>query len=108
MPRLSGLLVPLLLINGLLALRPAAADNFRCGRWVASPDMSVEDLLEKCGEPTHKSVETVDVYARTAAGGRVKTGTSTMETWTYDRGSQSFPMVVIIVDGRIRSMERGK
>jgi hypothetical protein len=100
--------IPLVLATGLLLVRPAEADNFRCGSWIASPDMSVEELVEKCGEPTHKSVETVDVYARTAAGGRVKTGTSTMETWTYDRGSQSFPMVVTIVDGRIRSMERGK
>ncbi|MGE3395028.1 MAG: DUF2845 domain-containing protein [Steroidobacteraceae bacterium] len=34
-------------------------------------------------------------------------GTSTIETWTYDRGSQSFAMVVTIVDGKIKSMERG-
>jgi hypothetical protein len=40
--------------------------------------------------------------------GRVKRGTSTIETWTYDRGSQSFAMIVTIVDGRIRSMERGE
>jgi hypothetical protein len=70
--------------------------------------MSVEELLEICGEPTSKTVETVDVYARTAAGGRIRTGTSVIETWTYDRGSQSFPMVVTIVDGKIKSMERGR
>jgi hypothetical protein len=85
----------------------ATAETFRCGQWIASPDMTVEELLEKCGQPTTKSVEVVDVYARSGAGGRIKTGTSTIETWTYDRGSQSFPMVVTIVDGEIRSMERG-
>lgn len=99
----------LVLLLGLVVLsQPAQAETFRCGQWIASPDMSVEELLEKCGEPTAKSVEVVDVYARTPAGGRVRTGTSTVQTWTYDRGSQSFPMVVTIVDGQIKSMERGK
>lgn len=92
----------------LLAASDAGAETFRCGQWIASPEMSVEELLEKCGEPTTKRVEVVDVYARAAGGGRIRTGTSTVETWTYDRGSQSFPMVVTIVDGRIRSMERGE
>lgn len=87
---------------------PAEAETFRCGQRIASPDMSVEELLEICGEPTDRTVATVDVYARTAAGGRVKTGTSIIETWTYDRGSQSFAMTVIIVDGKIQRMERGE
>lgn len=87
---------------------PALAETFRCGQWIASSEMTVGELLDKCGEPTTKNVEVVDVYARTAAGGRLKTGTSTVETWTYDRGSQSFAMIVNIVDGKIKSMERGK
>ena len=60
-------------------------------------------------EPTSRTVETVDVYGPAAKGvGRVKRGTVTIETWVYDRGSQSFPMVVTIEDGRIKSMERGE
>ena len=86
----------------------AHAETFRCGQSIASPDMSVEELLEKCGEPTSKDVSVQDVYGPTNSGkGRTKVGTTTIETWTYDRGSQSFPMVVTIVDGRIKSMERG-
>jgi len=95
----------------LLALSaPAAhAETFRCGQWIASPDMSVGELLEKCGEPTSKSVSVEDVWGPTAAGkGRVKVGTTTVETWIYDRGTQSSPMVVTIVDGAIKSMERGE
>ena len=89
---------------------PAAfAESFRCGQWIASPDMSVEELVEKCGAPATKSVETIDVYGPAVSGaGRVKRGTSTIETWTYDRGSQSFAMVVTIVDGKIKSMVRGE
>jgi hypothetical protein len=32
----------------------------------------------------------------------------TVETWTYDRGSQAQAMVVRIEDGKIKSMERAK
>jgi len=96
-------------LAGLLLMGNAAlAESFRCGQWIASEDMSVEELLQKCGEPTQKSSETIDVYGPTVSGGgRVKRGTSTIEKWTYDRGSQAAPMVVTIVDGKIRSMERG-
>ncbi|MBM4220014.1 MAG: DUF2845 domain-containing protein [Gammaproteobacteria bacterium] len=33
---------------------------------------------------------------------------TTIEKWTYDRGSQSFDMVVTIVDGTIKSIRREK
>ena len=96
------------LLAGLLLAGPAAAETFRCGQWIASPEMSLTELLEKCGEPTHKTFEEVDVYGPGASGtGRVKHGTSTIEKWTYERGNQAAPMVVTIVDGKIKSMVRG-
>ena len=100
-------ILPALVLLPLLA--PAAhAENFRCGQWIASPDMSVDELLEKCGTPTSKTVSVEDVFGPNAAGkGRVKVGATTVETWSYDRGSQSSAMVVTIVDGKIKSMERG-
>ena len=100
----SSALVAALIIN-----QPAFAENFRCGQWIASPDMSVDELLQKCGTPTQQTSETVDVYGpAVSGGGHVKRGTSTIEKWTYDRGSQAAPMVVTIVDGKIKSMERGE
>jgi hypothetical protein len=99
-----AVLLSLLLLSG-----AAQAEGFRCGQSLVSEDSTVEEVLAKCGEPTTRSVEVIDVYGPAASGsGRVKRGTSTIETWTYDRGSQSFPMIVTIVDGRIRSMERGE
>jgi Protein of unknown function (DUF2845) len=92
----------------LIFSQPVFAENFRCGPWIASEDMTVDELLAKCGAPTQKTAETVDVYGpAVAGGGRVKRGTSTIEKWTYDRGTQAAPMVVTIVDGKIKSMERG-
>jgi hypothetical protein len=38
----------------------------------------------------------------------MKTGESRIETWTYDRGTRAAPMVVTIIDGRIRSIDRKK
>jgi hypothetical protein len=97
------------LVAVLLVSQPAYAESFRCGQWIASQDMSVEELLQKCGEPTQRTAETIDVYGPSVSGGgRVKRGTSTIEKWTYDRGSQAAPMVVTIVDGKIKSMERGE
>ena len=91
-----------------LAVAPlAVAEGFRCGQKIATPDMTIEELLEACGEPTDKSVEVVDVHGPNAQGaGNLKRGTLTVETWTYDRGSQAFAMVVTIEDGKIKKMER--
>jgi hypothetical protein len=97
----------LTLAVAMLLAQPAYAETFRCGQWIASKDMSVAELLEKCGEPTTKSVRYEDIFAKSAGGGTNRIGVSTIETWTYDRGSQSFAMVVTIVDGKIKSMERG-
>ena len=107
MKRIPWFLPAILLLLALTA-PPAQAESFRCGQWIASPAMSVDELLQKCGEPTSKAVSVEDVWGPTAAGkGRVKVGETVVETWTYDRGSQSSAMVVTIVDGKIKSMERG-
>jgi hypothetical protein len=95
------------LLAGLLLAGSAAAETFRCGSWIASPDMTVEELLDKCGEPTTRTVDQVDVHGPNANGaGNSKRGTVTVEKWTYDRGSGSFDMVVTIEDGVIKGIER--
>ncbi len=89
--------------------QPVPAEGFRCGQRIATPDMTVAELLEACGEPTTKNVEIVDVYGpNTQGAGNIKRGTVTVETWTYDRGSQASAMVVRIEDGTIRKMERAE
>ncbi len=97
----------LAMLAWLLLAGPAAAETFRCGQWIASPDMSVDELLEKCGEPTEKTVEIADVYGPNASGkGNTRRGTVTTEKWTYERGNQQSAIVVTIVDGKIQRMER--
>ena len=97
------------LLAAFAAVQPAFAEGFRCGQRIATPDMTVEELLEACGEPTAKTVEVVDVHGPNAHGaGNIRRGTVTVETWTYDRGSQASAMVVTIEDSKIRKMERAK
>lgn len=98
----------LIALAALLAA-PAQADNFRCGKWIATDDMAVSDLLARCGEPASRATRIEDVMSRNFnTGFMYKSGEQTVETWIYDRGSRAQPMVVTIVDGRIRSIERQK
>ena len=92
----------------LLPLAASADETFRCGKWIASSAMTVAELIEKCGEPTSRESKTEDVKARNNNFGlMMKVGETTVETWTYDRGANP-AMVVIIVDGHIKSIDRQK
>jgi len=87
----------------------ASAETFRCGKWIITADMTPAELTSKCGPPTTHDSKTEDIKSRNRNNGLlIKTGETTTETWTYDRGSQAAPMVVTIVDGRIKSIERLK
>jgi hypothetical protein len=99
----------LLTITLLLPLAASADETFRCGKWVASSDLSVAELVRKCGRPTTTTSDTQDVLVRNHDTGlMMKVGKTTVETWTYDRGSTAASMVVTIVDGRIKNIERQK
>jgi len=99
-----------LALVALFAAAPSLADeSFRCGKWIASSDMSPAELAEKCGPPTLHESRTEDVRVRNRITGLMeKTGETRIETWTYDRGTQAPPMIVTIVDGRIKSIDRQK
>ena len=96
--------VPLLLLA-----TAAQAETFRCGKWIASVDLPVPELLAKCGEPAARASRTEDVLVRNHNTGLMqKAGETTIEVWTYDRGSTSPAILVTIVDGRIKNIERRK
>lgn len=97
----------LVIVLAFLFSAAAQADNFRCGKWVASEDLSVSELLAKCGEPASRETRIEEVRSRNHnTGGTYKSGEITVETWIYDRGATAPPIVITIVDGRIKSIER--
>lgn len=100
---------PFAAVLALAALAPiATAETFRCGSRIVSSDTLLSDLVQLCGEPESRTSTTEDVRARNRVGLMVVVGQTTKEVWTYARGTQSAPMVVTIIDGRIKSIERKK
>jgi len=100
---------PILTLLLLLPLAASADETFRCGNWIVSSDLTVDDLLKKCGEPTDKKIDVQEIKVRNRDYNLMTSqGTTTTETWTYDRGPNAAPMVVTIVDGKIKSIVRQK
>lgn len=96
------------IVLAIAASSAQADESFRCGQWIVSSDLTVEELASRCGPPTSQESRTEDIMVRNQYGVMVKDGETVTETWTYDRGTRAAPMVVTIVDGKIRSIERKK
>ncbi len=98
--------LPLALLALLSTLPVSAADDtFRCGGKLINTGMAMVDVLAKCGEPTLRTVEEVPQHVRRANGSTYVSGTVTVEVWTYDRGSSSFPAVLRFEGGKVTSIE---
>jgi hypothetical protein len=85
----------------------ASAETFRCGKWIIDQDVTREALLQKCGMPTSRTSRVEDVRAPNVyTGGNNKVGETVIETWVYDLGTGKSPMVVTLVDGEVKKIER--
>ena len=70
-------------------------------------EMTLGEISSKCGPPASHTSRTEDVRVRNRNTGRMmKAGQSTVETLTWDRGPRAAAMVVTVVDGTIKSIER--
>jgi hypothetical protein len=86
-----------------------ADETFRCGQWIVTSELAPQELRAKCGAPTSEESSTQDVLVRNRNNGlMVRVGETRVSTWTYDRGTRAAPMVVTIVDGKIKSIDRKK
>ena len=89
------------------AIHSAHADSMRCGKWVVSESVTLDELVNKCGQPRSRDVTKDEVYITNANGMRVKTGNFTVtERWLYQPTPGSLPMAVVIVDGKIIGLTR--
>lgn len=98
----------LLVMAAMASANVAVADSMRCGKWVVNESVTVDELLNKCGQPRSRDVTKDNVYVTNAANGlRVKTDQVTVtERWIYQPSNRSLPMAVVIVDGKIVSLTR--
>jgi hypothetical protein len=100
--------VPLLVL-AVGATLAHADGSMRCGKWVVNSEVSPPELIGKCGEPTRKDSKSEDIRAPNANGnGTFVVGQTTTERWYYDRGPSAFRMVVTVVDGKIKSIDRAE
>jgi len=97
-----------LLLTFLLILLPcsgATADTLRCGSHLIQNGDDAFSVIDKCGEPTNRQIITEPIYASNGNGGTYPTGeVSRTEVWRYDRGPQSFPVIIKIADGVVQSI----
>jgi hypothetical protein len=84
---------------------PAANDVFRCGSKLVDTSMTMDEVMARCGEPTQRTVEEIPQQVRRANGSTYVSGTVIVETWTYDRGSSSFPAILRFEGGKLVSIE---
>ena len=69
--------------------------------------MTLGELESKCGPPAARTSRTEDVRVRNRnTGFMMTTGQTTIETLTWNRGARAAAMVVTVVDGTIKSIER--
>jgi hypothetical protein len=85
----------------------ASAETFRCGKWIIDDQTTLAELTQKCGLPTRRDSRVEDVRAPNVyTGGNTKVGETIIETWVYEHSARSAAMVVTIVDGRVKKIER--
>ena len=96
------------IVTSLLSILPlaAAADSMRCGKWIVNETMTMNEILQKCGEPQNKEVSKEDVFSKNPAGFVTKRGEQVTERWFYKPTPGSLTMVVKILDGKVISIER--
>jgi Protein of unknown function (DUF2845) len=84
----------------------AFAESMRCGKWVVNEASAPTEVLEKCGEPQQKEATKQDVVGKNTLGNPIVLGVQTIERWYYKPSTGSLPMLVTIVDGKIKTIER--
>lgn len=92
---LISIIIALSFSNQALALR--------CGSKLVIEGDHMYSVLKKCGKPQFEFRYYVDrsyFYY-----GRVITRQIVVDEWTYDRGSNRFPMLVKFTNGRVESIE---
>jgi hypothetical protein len=91
-----------------LSILPLAvsAESMRCGNRIVNETMTIDEILQKCGEPQKKDVSKEDVFAKNPAGYTTKRGEQVTERWYYKPSTGSLTMMVKIIDGKVVSIER--
>lgn len=85
-----------------LMLTSSLAYAMRCGDKLVYEGDSQYTVLSKCGEPLDKFMYEESVPLYNAAGYQTGYGTSTMETWIYQKSPVDFQYELIFDYGKLK------
>lgn len=83
---------------------PAHADILRCGPDLIEQGDNAARVIEKCGEPTSKTILDEPVWSQGPNGTVYQSGTTQSEVWRYTFGPNRFPAVLKITYGVVQSI----
>ena len=78
-----------------------SADSFRCGRKLIKTGDTTGDVIRVCGEPWYKDRGKEQIKLN----GVVKN--ASVQRWYYKKNSRSLEHIVLIHQGRVKSIEVG-
>jgi hypothetical protein len=90
----------------LASANPALAGSWRCGSRLIGEGQTIDEVYDRCGEPTERvaSTEFVTFHVRCDVD---VTRTVPMEQWTYDRGPKQFIRYLVFRNGILIGIEEG-
>lgn len=94
-----------LLLNQFLFINVMA---MRCADKLVYEGDSQYNVLLKCGEPLYKQVYEQSVPIFNAYGYQIGVGTSTIETWFYQKSSADFQYTLIFNSGVLQSINANR
>jgi hypothetical protein len=95
-----ALLVNLIFCSSVLAMR--------CGDKLVYEGDTQFNVLAKCGEPLYKKVDEQSVPIFNSYGYQVGYGTSTVETWIYQKSSADFQYELIFNAGVLQDINANR
>jgi hypothetical protein len=100
-------MLALLMFLGMLP-QSGIADTFRCGDKLVSESSSLQQILSLCGEPTRKEISESQPIIYSPNGTVQRAPVVRTEVWIYDRSNTPIQMKVVVVDGKVKSVERAQ
>ncbi|MFQ6005429.1 MAG: DUF2845 domain-containing protein [Woeseia sp.] len=89
----------------LMATASSAMGPMRCKGKLIEPGVPMAYVLQKCGPPKHRVIETGPVRSRSVSGFARLSGTFFSEQWIYERGFGRFPAILIFDHGTLKRIE---
>ena len=104
--RKARLIALVLLVVGAASPALATTSSWRCGSRLVGAGSTIEDVYERCGEPSYRTASTEIVSVQVAPAVTVMTVVP-IEHWTYNSGRKRFMRALTFRDGTLVDIDEG-